>query len=102
MYTLLAIHHPVPERFDAALAAMEAILNTVECTTGLHEGYIGYNASRTQVIALTTWDDKESLETVFPTVQEAVDRSGIREWLAKPSRVVIYQDDSRTAYSGQS
>lgn len=36
MYTLLAIHHPVPERFDAALAAMEAILNTVECTTGLH------------------------------------------------------------------
>lgn len=90
MYALMAIHHPAPERFSQALAAVQSVLDAIEGAAGMHAAYVGHDAARTQVFAITMWEDPKQFDAIFPAVQEAVNKSGIREWVIQPSRVMKF------------
>ncbi|MCX6497537.1 MAG: hypothetical protein NTU93_01900 [Arthrobacter sp.] len=80
MYAHLAIHHPAPDRFAQALAAAQVILDSIEGAQGLQEGYVGHNSSHSEVFAMTLWQEPGQFAEVFPAVQAAVSRTGIRSW----------------------
>lgn len=90
MYIVLAIHHPVPERATDTLDALQSILDGMEGAPGLTAGYVGWDGPREQVFALCLWEGAEQFNDHFPWIQEAVARSGIRDWAARPPRALKF------------
>lgn len=78
MYAHVAIHNPDPERFADALAASQEISESIKGAAGLRKVFVGHDVDRRQVFAMTLWDEPTQFENVFPIVQAAVRRTGIR------------------------
>lgn len=92
MFSVLAIHHPSSDRFEEAVTAMQAVLESIQGSEGLVDGYVGSDLEKCQVIALTLWRQSTDFEAVFPRVGVQIEKSGVLNWVVKLSRAFKFEE----------
>lgn len=88
MYAHVAIHHPAPDRFEEVEQSVERIVQEITGAAGFHRSYVGADAARTQVFAITFWEEPAQFDMVLHTVQVAVDREGLRRGELREPEVI--------------
>lgn len=88
MYVHVAVHEPVPARYDEARRLLVDIGTAIAGAEGLLNCYVGEDTGRRRLSAVTMWRDEACLERCLPAIIEAVGKTPLREWAAAAPQVI--------------